>query len=131
MMRNAVLGLAIVLSACATRTLSERYPLAHSWPSGDSLERLTPPLSAEAAQAEQAAIAYVGGLPEHKDLFDGCPPDKALTAMTFKDGPIHVVRVSQTGACPNKPIILDWFEVYAVSADGKILAKRPEEDPPQ
>jgi hypothetical protein len=69
--------------------------------------------------------------PNYRRLFEAGAPGTALEAVVFKDGPIYLVRVDQSEACTTHPYVLDWFEVYAVRADGKILARRLEEDPPR
>ena len=122
-MNLSALPLLFLLTTGCAHELSTSWPAGSAWP--EHFELVEPPLNEEAMRATSAAVTYVASRPYRKSLFEGCPPGKSLKATTFKAGEIYVVQVDpDLDVCPSA-YTHDWFEVYAVSAEGQILARRP------
>ncbi|KFA92234.1 hypothetical protein Q664_16680 [Archangium violaceum Cb vi76] len=55
---------------------------------------------------------------------------KAMEVLVGEEGGLYFVQINQRvekcgGFAPGFNLTLDWFELYAVSPDGKVLARYP------
>lgn len=100
------------------------------WPDERSSSTVLPFTEAGAAVAAAGALQEVIRTNPHPHLFDGCTtPAQGLDVAVFK-GPTHGLyyvaveqRFSRCGG-PNGRV-LDWWQVYAVTPQGEVVAKAP------
>ncbi|AGC49002.1 hypothetical protein MYSTI_07730 [Myxococcus stipitatus DSM 14675] len=105
------------------------------WPDEHTSRKLVDPLEAGAALAAASAIREVVSSPPFPNLFTGCSsPEQGLDVSVFtgQTPGLYFVAVEQRfdrcGGASGR--VLDWWEVYAVTAQGVVVAKAaPPESP--
>ncbi|MCE9668386.1 hypothetical protein LY474_11235 [Myxococcus stipitatus] len=122
-----VAGIA-VLNGCATSTTKWKGDVV--WPDEQSTRTDITPTEAGAALAAAGAIREVVRTNPFPNLFEGCSsPEQGLDVSVFK-GPtqgLYFVTVEQRFHRCGGPSgrVLDWWEVYAVTSQGDVVAKAP------
>ncbi|WP_216627363.1 hypothetical protein [Corallococcus exercitus] len=112
------------------------------WPDEGSSSTVLPFTEAGAALAAAGALREVIRTNPHPQLFHGCTsPEQGLDVAVFT-GPtasLYYVAVEQRFSRCGGPNgrVLDWWQVYAVTPQGEVVAKAPrtpdvplEEQPP-
>lgn len=123
-----VTGLVVVLHGCAAPTKAWRGEVP--WPDEHSTRTVVEPMEAGAALAAAGAIREVVRTNPFPNLFAGCSsPELGLDVSVFA-GPtegLYFVAVDQRFDRCGGPSgrVLDWWEVYAVTAQGEVVAKAP------
>ncbi len=128
-------GLVAVLPGCAAPAAARKGEV--TWPDEHSARTLVEPMEAGAALAAAGAIREVVRTHPFPNLFEGCSsPEQGLDVSVFAGptpGLYFVVvdqRVHRCGGPSGR--VLDWWEVYAVTPQGVVVAKAPTpatEDP--
>ncbi|WP_338873293.1 hypothetical protein [Myxococcus stipitatus] len=124
----SVAGIAAVLHGCTAPTAT--WKGAVTWPEEKSTRTLVEPLEAGAALAAAGAIHEVVNNTPFPNLFTGCAsPEQGLDVSVFADqtpGLYFVVVEQRFDRCGGPGgRVLDWWEVYAVTAQGVVVAKAP------
>lgn len=128
-------GLVAVLQGCAAPAAAWKGEV--TWPDEHSARTVVEPMEAGAALAAAGAIREVVRTNPFPNLFAGCSsPEQGLDVSVFA-GPtpgLYFVVVDQRFHRCGGPSgrVLDWWEVYAVTAQGEVVAKAPApagEDP--
>jgi len=128
-------GLVAVLQGCAAPAAAWKGEV--TWPDEHSARTLVEPMEAGAALAAAGAIREVVRTHPFPNLFEGCSsPEQGLEVSVFA-GPtpgLYFVVVDQRFHRCDGPSgrVLDWWEVYAVTLQGVVVAKAPTpagEDP--
>jgi hypothetical protein len=128
-------GLVAVLQGCAAPAAA--WKGAVTWPDAHSARTVAEPMEASAALAAAGAIREVVSTSPFPNLFAGCSsPEQGLDVSIFA-GPtpgLYFVVVDQRFDRCGGPSgrVLDWWEVYAVTSQGVVVAKAPTptgEDP--
>ncbi len=123
-----VTGLVVVLHGCAAPTKVWRGEVP--WPDEHSTRTVVEPMEAGAALAAAGAIHEVVRTNPFPNLFAGCSsPEQGMDVSVFA-GPtqgLYFVVVDQRFDRCGGPSgrVLDWWEVYAVTAQGEVVAKAP------
>jgi len=109
---------------------------AVEWPTDEELAALQPvssdvngELNGQAALAAAAAIQETTRLWSGQGLFEGCPtPALGLGAVVYAWKDYYYVNVTQRfDRCGSKRFrMLDWWEAFAVSPEGRLMARQPE-----
>ncbi|GMU07053.1 hypothetical protein [Corallococcus caeni] len=100
------------------------------WPDERSSSSVLPFTEAGAAVAAAGALREVLRTNPHPQLFQGCAsPEQGLDVAVFK-GPtvgLYYVAVEQRFSRCGGPNgrVLDWWQVYAVTPQGEVVAKAP------
>jgi hypothetical protein len=130
-----ILTLAMSSAGCTTiAALLGRQPIV-DWPTADELATLQPvsndvndEFNGQAALVAARAIQEVIQLWSDQGLFEGCPaPALGLGAVVYPWKGVYYVNVTQRfDRCGGKRYrMLDWWESFAVSPEGRVLARRP------
>ncbi len=131
-----VAGLVAVLQGCAAPASAWKGEVP--WPDEHSSRTVVERMEAGAALAAAGAIREVVRTNPFPNLFAGCSsPEQGLDVSVFA-GPtpgLYFVAVDQRFDRCDGPSgrVLDWWEVYAVTAQGEVVAKAPiptSEEPP-
>ncbi|WP_342377210.1 hypothetical protein NVS55_38065 [Myxococcus stipitatus] len=129
-MRKALsmVGFIAVLHGC-TAPSATWNGVVH-WPDEASSQTLVEPLEAGAALAAAGAIREVVSHTPFPNLFTGCSsPEQDLDVSVFADQTpdLYFVVVEQRFDRCGGPRgrVLDWWEIYAVTAQGVVVAKAP------
>ena len=122
----ALLGL-FAASGCVRRT---PYVTPAEWPDEAATPLVVPSMEAGAALAAAAAIREVIVTNDDPRLFRGCSsPEQGLNAVVFKQpesGLYYVVVEQRFDRCGGPSgRVLDWWREYAVTAQGKVVARAP------
>lgn len=133
----ALLMVAMSSMGCATiaSLLGRREPPVQ-WPTSEELATLQP-LSNDVNDElhGQAALAAAGALQEtlrlwsDQRLFEGCTtPALGLGAVVYAWKGAYYVQVTQRfDRCGGKRFrMLDWWEFFAVSPEGRVLERQPQ-----
>ncbi len=121
-------GLVAVLHGCAAPAAPWKGEVA--WPDEHSARTVVEPMEAGAALAAAGAIREVVRTNPFPNLFAGCSsPEQGLDVSVFA-GPtlgLYFVVVDQRFHRCGGPSgrVLDWWEVYAVTSQGEVVAKAP------
>ncbi|MBZ4416268.1 hypothetical protein [Myxococcus sp. RHSTA-1-4] len=128
-------GAIAVLHGCAAPAAAWKGEV--TWPDEHSARTVVEPMEAGAALAAAGAIREVVRTNPFPNLFAGCSsPEQGLDVAVFA-GPtpgLYFVIVDQRFHRCGGPSgrVLDWWEVYAVTSQGDVVAKAPppaDEDP--
>jgi hypothetical protein len=131
-----VLVLALNSMGCTTLTafLGRQPPM--QWPTAEELAALRPVSNEGPDELNgQAALAAAGALQEaiaqwsDQGLFSGCQtPAQGLGAVVYPWRGGYYVRVTQRfERCGGKRFrMLDWWESFAVSPEGRVLARQTQ-----
>jgi pyruvate/2-oxoglutarate dehydrogenase complex dihydrolipoamide acyltransferase (E2) component len=126
-------GLVAVLQGCAAPAAAWKGEV--TWPDEHSARAVVEPIEAGAALAAAGAIREVVRTNPFPNLFAGCSsPEQGLDVSVFA-GPtpgLYFVVVDQRFHRCGGPSgrVLDWWEVYAVTSQGEVVARAPAgEDP--
>ncbi|ATB31127.1 hypothetical protein [Melittangium boletus] len=105
------------------------------WPSQEELAAIQPVSNDVDKELNgQAALAAAGALQEtirlwsDQSLFEGCStPALGLGAVVYQWKDYYYVNVTQRfDRCGSKRFrMLDWWESFAVSPEGRVLARQP------
>ncbi|MFP2957965.1 hypothetical protein ACLEPN_09075 [Myxococcus sp. 1LA] len=123
-----VSGLVALLQGCAAP--ASAWKGEGLWPDERSARTVVEPMEAGAVLAAAGAIREVVRTSPFPDLFAGCSsPEQGLDVSVFA-GPtpgLYFVAVDQRFDRCGGPSgrVLDWWEVYAVTAQGEVVAKAP------
>jgi len=123
-----VAGLVAVLQGCAVPATAWKGEVP--WPDEHSTRTVIEPMEAGAALAAAGAIRELVKTSPFPNLFAGCSsPAQGLDVSVFA-GPapdLYFVVVDQRFDRCGGPSgrVLDWWEVYAVTAQGDVVAKAP------
>jgi len=121
-------GLFAVLQGCAAPASAWKGEV--TWPDEHSARTVVEPMEAGAALAAAGAIREVVRTNPFPNLFAGCSsPEQGLDVSVFA-GPtpgLYFVVVDQRFHRCGGPSgrVLDWWEVYAVTPQGVVVAKAP------
>ncbi len=129
-------GWVMALQGCVTPASTWKGEVV--WPDEDSSVTLVEPTEAGAVLAGAGAIRQVVKTPPVPNLFTGCSsPEQGLDVSVFSGATpgLYFVVVEQGFHRCGGPSgrVLDWWEVYAVTAQGEVVAKAPvpaSEPPP-
>ncbi|GHH01844.1 hypothetical protein GCM10012319_69850 [Comamonas sp. KCTC 72670] len=123
-----VAGLVMVLHGCATTAPAWKGEVP--WPNNHSARTIVEPSEAGAALAAAGAIREVVRTNPFPNLFAGCSsPERGMDVSVFAastQGLYFVVvdqRFDRCGGPSGR--VLDWWEVYAVTSQGEVIAKAP------
>ena len=125
---------------CSFLRWGKTQPRQVEWPDERSAQLLVPSMEAGAAIAAAASVREMvrQALATDANLFWGCAsPEQGLDASVFK-GPapdVYYVVLSQRFDRCGGPAgrVLDWWYVYAATAQGEVLGRAPPmawEEPP-
>jgi hypothetical protein len=128
-------GLVAVLQGCAAPATAWKGEV--TWPDEHSARTVVEPMEAGAALAAAGAIREVVRTNPFPNLFAGCSsPAQGLDVSVFAGSApgLYFVVVDQRFHRCGGPSgrVLDWWEVYAVTSEGVVVAKAPTpagEDP--
>lgn len=132
----AILAVAMSSTGCSVLApfLRSREP-AVQWPTPEELAKLQPvasevngEINGEAALVAAAAIRETARLWSGQGLFEGCPtPAAGLSATVYAwKGHYYVSIAQRFERCGGKRFrMLDWWEAFAVSPEGQVLARQP------
>lgn len=132
----AILAVAMISTGCGVLApfLGIREPEVE-WPTPEELATLKPvasevngELNGEAALAAAAAIRETARLWSRQGLFEGCPtPAAGLGATVYAwKGRYYVSITQRFDRCGGKRFrMLDWWELFAVSSEGRVMARQP------
>ena len=128
-------GLFAVLQGCATPAAAWKGEV--TWPAEHSARTVVAPMEASAALAAAGALREVVRTNPFPNLFAGCSsPEQGLDVSVFAGATpgLYFVVVDQRFDRCGGPSgrVLDWWEVYAVTSQGVVVAKAPTpagEDP--
>ncbi|GEN11059.1 hypothetical protein MFU01_60960 [Myxococcus fulvus] len=121
-------GWVMALQGCVTPASTWKGEVV--WPDEDSSVTLVEPTEAGAVLAGAGAIRQVVKSPPVPNLFTGCSsPEQGLDVSVFSGATpgLYFVVVEQGFHRCGGPSgrVLDWWEVYAVTAQGEVVAKAP------
>jgi hypothetical protein len=129
----AILAVAMSSMGCSVLAplLGVREPPTVRWPTPEELAKLQPvasDINGEAALAAAAAIRETARIWSSQGLFEGCPtPAAGLGARVYAwKGHYYVSITQRFDRCGGKRFrMLDWWEVFAVSPEGQVVARQP------
>ncbi|WP_434386343.1 hypothetical protein [Melittangium boletus] len=122
-----IVGLVAMVPGCMGLTAPRKHI---DWPTHYADDHGAPRMDAGAALAAAAAVREVIRTNPHPHLFQGCvSPEQGMEVAVY-DGPTSGVyyvmleeRFDRCGGPRHR--VLDWWQVYAVSPQGEVLAKAP------
>jgi hypothetical protein len=138
-MRLSCAMLVVAMSSVGCGVLAPLLGIRESptvqWPTPEELAKLQPvasdangEINGEAALAAAAAIRETARVWSGQGLFEGCPtPAAGLGARVYVwKGHYYVSITQRFDRCGGKRFrMLDWWEVFAVSPEGQVMARQP------